>query len=51
LSATCGREPARFDVLEFPPGEEAEFDFGLGAPTLHKGDRWSVCLPGEELQG
>lgn len=28
------REPERFDVLEFPPGEEAQVDFGLGAPTL-----------------
>jgi transposase len=30
------REPERFDVLEFPPGEEAQVDYGLGAPTLHK---------------
>jgi transposase len=28
------KEPERFDVLEFPPGEEAQVDFGLGAPTL-----------------
>lgn len=28
------REPERFDVLEFPPGEEAQVDFGLGAQTL-----------------
>jgi transposase len=28
------RDPERFDVLEFPPGEEAQVDFGLGAPTL-----------------
>lgn len=27
-------EPARFDVLEFLPGEEAQVDFGQGAPTL-----------------
>ena len=27
------REPERFDVLEFLPGEEAQVDFGLGAPT------------------
>jgi transposase len=30
------KEPERFDVLEFPPGEEAQVDFGLGAPTLTK---------------
>jgi transposase len=34
------REPERFDVLEFPVGEEAQVDFGLGAPTLHKGGRY-----------
>jgi transposase len=34
------REPERFDVLEFPPGEEAQVDFGLGAPTLHKNGRY-----------
>jgi transposase len=27
------REPQRFDVLEFLPGEEAQVDFGHGAPT------------------
>lgn len=27
------REPERFDVLEFLPGEEAQVDYGLGAPT------------------
>jgi len=27
------REPERFDVLEFLPGEECQVDFGLGAPT------------------
>ena len=27
------RVPERFDVLEFPPGEEAQVDFGQGAPT------------------
>lgn len=29
------REPERFDVLEFLPGEEAQVDYGQGAPTLH----------------
>ena len=28
------REAERFDVLESGPGEEAQVDFGLGAPTL-----------------
>ena len=27
------RAPERFDVLEFPPGEEAQVDYGLGALT------------------
>jgi transposase len=27
------REPERYDVLEFLPGEEAQVDYGLGAPT------------------
>jgi transposase len=31
------REPERFDVLEYPPGEEAQVDFGKGALTLRKG--------------
>lgn len=26
--------PERFDVLEYPPGEEAQVDYGQGAPTL-----------------
>ena len=30
------REPERFDVLEFPPGEEVQVDYGRGAPTLYK---------------
>ncbi len=29
------REPERFDVLEYAPGEEAQVDFGQGAMTLH----------------
>jgi len=29
------RAPERFDVLEFLPGEEAQVDYGQGAPTLH----------------
>ena len=34
------REPERFDVLEFPPGEEAQVDFGQGAPTRYKNGRY-----------
>jgi transposase len=34
------RDPERFDVLEFLAGEEAQVDFGLGAPTLHKSGRY-----------
>lgn len=30
------REPERFDVLEFLPGEEAQVDYGQGAPTLYR---------------
>jgi len=30
------REPERFDVLESLPAEEAQVDFGLGAPTLYR---------------
>lgn len=29
------REPERFDRLEFLPGEEAQVDYGTGAPTRH----------------
>ena len=30
------RAPERFDVLEFRPGEEAQVDYGQGAPTLYR---------------
>ena len=30
------REPQRFDVLEFAPGEEAQVDYGQGALTLYR---------------
>jgi len=30
------RAPERFDVLEFLPGEEAQVDYGQGAPTLYR---------------
>lgn len=28
------REPEKFDILEYLPGEEAQVDYGTGAPTL-----------------
>ena len=34
------REPERFDVLEYPPGEEAQVDFGQGAMTLHDSGKY-----------
>jgi transposase len=34
VAALKEREPERFDVLEFLPGEEAQADYGQGAPTL-----------------
>jgi hypothetical protein len=39
------REPDRFDVLEFPPGEEAQVDFGQGAPTLYSNGRYKRPWP------
>ena len=29
------KDPKQYDRLEFPPGEEAQVDYGKGAPTLH----------------
>lgn len=34
------RDPQRFDVLESLPGEEAQVDFGLGAPTQCRRGRY-----------
>ncbi len=34
------REPERFDVLEFLPGEEAQVDYGQGALTLYKQNKY-----------
>ena len=34
VRALRARAPERFDVLEFLPGEEAQVDYGQGAPTL-----------------
>ncbi len=36
VASLRAREPERFDVLEFAPGEEAQVDYGQGAPTLYK---------------
>ena len=33
VRARRARDPERFDVLEFPPGEEAQVDYGQGALT------------------
>lgn len=33
-------EPERFDILDGLPGEEAQVDFGLGAPTLYRSGRY-----------
>ncbi len=34
------REPERFDVLDALPGEEAQVDFGEGAPTRHENGKY-----------
>jgi transposase len=34
------REPERFDVLEYLPGEEAQVDYGQGALTLYKSGKY-----------
>jgi transposase len=34
------RAPERFDVLTSSPGEEAQVDFGQGAPTLHRNGKY-----------
>lgn len=33
-------EPERFDILDGLPGEEAQVDFGVGAPTLYSTGRY-----------
>jgi transposase len=40
VRALKAREPDRFDVLEFLPGEEAQVDYGQGALTMHKHDKY-----------
>ena len=34
------RDPERFDILDGAAGEEAQVDFGLGAPTLYRHGRY-----------
>ena len=34
------RNPERFDFLEYGPGEEAQVDYGEGAPTLLPNGKW-----------
>jgi transposase len=38
------REPERYDVLEYPPGEECQVDYGLGALTLYRNGRYKRPL-------
>ena len=33
-------DPRQYDRLEFPPGEEAQVDYGTGAPTLHSNGKY-----------
>jgi transposase len=40
VAALKRRMPQRFDVLEFLPGEEAQVDYGQGAPTLWRSGRY-----------
>ena len=40
VRALKAREPERFDVLEFLPGEEAQVDYGQGALTLLKPNKY-----------
>jgi transposase len=34
------KDPHQYDRLEFPPGEEAQVDYGTGAPTLHDSGKY-----------
>lgn len=40
VAALKRRAPERFDVLEFPPGEEAQVDYGQGAPTSYRNGKY-----------
>ena len=34
------KDPRQYDRLEFLPGEEAQVDYGTGAPTLHRNGKY-----------
>lgn len=34
------KDPVQYDRLEFLPGEEAQVDYGTGAPTLHESGKY-----------
>ena len=34
------RDPERYDVLEYPAGEEGQVDFGQGAPTMYRNGKY-----------
>ena len=48
VRALKAREPDRFDVLESAAGEEAQVDFGKGAPTVYRDGKyrrpWLFCM-------
>ena len=40
VGALKAREPERYDVLEFLPGEEAQVDYGQGALTRYRAGKY-----------
>lgn len=44
VAALKAREPERFDVLEFLPGEEAQVDYGQGALTQYRAGKYKRPL-------
>ena len=44
VAALKARAPERYDVLEFRPGEEAQVDYGQGAPTLYRPGKYQRPL-------
>jgi transposase len=44
VAALKSRAPARFDVLEFLPGEEAQVDYGQGALTRYRPGKYKRPL-------
>jgi hypothetical protein len=39
------KDPERYDRLEFLMGEEAQVDYGQGAPTLHRNGKYRSMGP------